>query len=42
VREYVRWVSPSGGGRGAVRELIEHVLQAQGTWTGAVAHFLDS
>src|SRR3982751_2403943 len=27
VRERVRWVSQSAGGRGAVRELIEHVLQ---------------
>jgi 3-deoxy-D-manno-octulosonate 8-phosphate phosphatase (KDO 8-P phosphatase) len=42
VREQVRWVSRSDGGHGAVRELIEHVLQAQGTWTGAVAEFLGS
>jgi 3-deoxy-D-manno-octulosonate 8-phosphate phosphatase (KDO 8-P phosphatase) len=42
VREQVRWVSRSGGGHGAVRELIEHVLQAQGTWTDAVADFLGS
>jgi 3-deoxy-D-manno-octulosonate 8-phosphate phosphatase KdsC-like HAD superfamily phosphatase len=38
----VRWVSRSGGGHGAVREMIEYVLQAQGTWTGAVADFLGS
>jgi len=42
VREHVRWVSRTGGGRGAVREMIEHVLQAQGTWAGAVADFLGS
>jgi 3-deoxy-D-manno-octulosonate 8-phosphate phosphatase (KDO 8-P phosphatase) len=42
VREHVRWVSRSGGGHGAVREMIEYVLQAQGTWTGAVADFLGS
>jgi 3-deoxy-D-manno-octulosonate 8-phosphate phosphatase (KDO 8-P phosphatase) len=42
VREYVRWVSRSAGGHGAVREMIEHVLQAQGTWTRAVAEFLGS
>ena len=28
----VHWVSPAGGGRGAVRELIEMVLRAQQRW----------
>ena len=42
VRAAVHWVSPSGGGRGAVRECIEHVLRAQGHWQAAVAGFLDS
>jgi 3-deoxy-D-manno-octulosonate 8-phosphate phosphatase (KDO 8-P phosphatase) len=32
VRERVDWVSSSGGGRGAVRELIEMVLRAQQRW----------
>lgn len=32
VRARVDWVSPSGGGRGAVRELIELVLRAQQRW----------
>jgi 3-deoxy-D-manno-octulosonate 8-phosphate phosphatase KdsC-like HAD superfamily phosphatase len=32
----VDWVSPSPGGRGAVRELIELVLHAQGRWEGLV------
>jgi 3-deoxy-D-manno-octulosonate 8-phosphate phosphatase (KDO 8-P phosphatase) len=41
VRAAVQWVSASGGGRGAVRECIEHVLRAQGAWRGAVADFLD-
>jgi 3-deoxy-D-manno-octulosonate 8-phosphate phosphatase (KDO 8-P phosphatase) len=40
VRAAVQWVSPSGGGRGAVRECIEHVLRAQGTWATAVGDFL--
>jgi 3-deoxy-D-manno-octulosonate 8-phosphate phosphatase (KDO 8-P phosphatase) len=39
VREAVRWVSRVGGGRGAARECIEHVLRAQGAWTAAVAEF---
>ena len=32
----------SGGGRGAVRECIEHVLRAQGRWRSAVADYLES
>jgi 3-deoxy-D-manno-octulosonate 8-phosphate phosphatase (KDO 8-P phosphatase) len=42
VRAHVAWVSRTGGGQGAVREMVEHVLQAQGTWTAAVAEFLGS
>src|SRR5262245_12319826 len=30
VRAAVHWVSASGGGRGAARECIEHVLRPQG------------
>jgi 3-deoxy-D-manno-octulosonate 8-phosphate phosphatase (KDO 8-P phosphatase) len=32
VRERVHWVSAHGGGRGAVREMIELVLRAQNRW----------
>jgi 3-deoxy-D-manno-octulosonate 8-phosphate phosphatase (KDO 8-P phosphatase) len=42
VRAAVQWVSPSGGGRGAVRECIEHVLRSQGAWRAAVSDFLGS
>ena len=41
VRAAVQWVSPSGGGRGAARECIEHVLRAQGHWQAAIAGFFD-
>jgi 3-deoxy-D-manno-octulosonate 8-phosphate phosphatase (KDO 8-P phosphatase) len=37
VREAAHWVSPSGGGRGAVREVVELVLRAQGTWDRVTA-----
>jgi len=37
VREAVHWVSSAAGGRGAVRELIELVLRAQGRWAAVVA-----
>lgn len=42
VRAAVDWVSPSGGGRGAVRELVELVLRARGDWPALVAPFLGS
>jgi 3-deoxy-D-manno-octulosonate 8-phosphate phosphatase (KDO 8-P phosphatase) len=40
VRSAVQWISRAGGGRGAARECIEHVLRAQGMWTAAVGEFL--
>ena len=39
VRARVDWVSPSPGGRGAVRELIEMVLRAQGRWEAIVEQY---
>lgn len=42
VRAAVHWVSASGGGRGAVRECLEHLLRAQGLWRTAVGSFLES
>jgi len=35
----VDWVSPSPGGRGAVRDLIELVLRAQGRWDDIVQQY---
>lgn len=32
VRAAAAWVSTRGGGQGAVRELIEHILRTQGAW----------
>jgi len=32
VLERVDWVAPSPGGHGAVRDLVEHILRARGTW----------
>jgi 3-deoxy-D-manno-octulosonate 8-phosphate phosphatase (KDO 8-P phosphatase) len=42
VRDAVQWVSASGGGHGAARECIEHVLRAQGLWRTAVSDYLGS
>ena len=41
VREAVHWVSAAGGGRGAVRELIELVLRAQGRWEEVLSSFTE-
>jgi 3-deoxy-D-manno-octulosonate 8-phosphate phosphatase (KDO 8-P phosphatase) len=40
VRGTVDWVSGASGGRGAVRELVEIVLRAQGLWEGVVSSYL--
>lgn len=37
VRDRVHWISRHGGGRGAVREFIELVLQARDRWASIVA-----
>src|SRR5437763_8814635 len=42
VRAAVAWVSACGGGRGAVRECIEHVLRGQRAWASAVGDYLGS
>jgi 3-deoxy-D-manno-octulosonate 8-phosphate phosphatase (KDO 8-P phosphatase) len=41
VTSRVHWISRHAGGRGAVRELVEVVLQAQGRWQGIVDGFLQ-
>ena len=38
-RRCAHWVSPSAGGRGAVREFLEMILKAQGLWQALVADF---
>lgn len=40
VRERVRWISTYAGGTGAVRELIELVLRARGSWDALVGAYL--
>ena len=41
VRTRVHWVSGALGGRGAVRELIEVVLRAQGLWETLLASYIE-
>jgi 3-deoxy-D-manno-octulosonate 8-phosphate phosphatase (KDO 8-P phosphatase) len=39
VRRAVRWVSSKPGGQGAVRELVELLLKAQGQWDALVRSY---
>ncbi len=39
VRDRVHWVAPKKGGRGAVRDLAELLLKAQGHWEGIVEKY---
>jgi 3-deoxy-D-manno-octulosonate 8-phosphate phosphatase (KDO 8-P phosphatase) len=40
VRSAVHWVSPHAGGAGAVRDLVEFILKAQGRWNTVVDEYL--
>jgi 3-deoxy-D-manno-octulosonate 8-phosphate phosphatase (KDO 8-P phosphatase) len=42
VRERVDFVSAARGGYGAVRELVELILRAQGRWSGVLSEYLAS
>ena len=37
VKEVADWVSSHNGGRGAVRDAIEHLMKSTGTWTTATS-----
>ncbi len=39
VLQEVHWVTPSGGGRGAVRDVIELLLKAQGRWDEVMSRY---
>jgi len=41
VRSRVDWVSSAPGGGGAVRELVETILRAQGLWEGVMTTYLQ-
>lgn len=40
VKHHAHWVTPSGGGRGAVREVCELIMHAHGTYTAALQDHL--
>lgn len=39
VRKVAHWITPSAGGRGAIRDVIELILKAQGHWDGILARY---
>jgi len=39
VRRHVHWVTPSGGGQGAAREVCEMILDAQGTYSAEMLRY---
>lgn len=39
VRNRAHWITSTGGGRGAVREAADFLLQAQGHWSAVMAHY---
>ena len=41
VRAMAHWVTRASGGNGAVREVVEGILQARGEWDQAVRSYLD-
>lgn len=41
VRHTVDWVTARGGGRGAVREVVELLLRASGRWERATARYFE-
>jgi 3-deoxy-D-manno-octulosonate 8-phosphate phosphatase (KDO 8-P phosphatase) len=41
VKAAAHYVTQAAGGRGAIREVIEMILRAQGTWKPFVAHYSE-
>ena len=41
VREQAHFVTRTSGGRGAVREACELIMQAQGTWASQIGAYLS-
>lgn len=41
VKQEAHWVAPHVGGDGAIRDSVEYILRAQGTWESAVRKYLE-
>lgn len=40
VKKHAHWQTPSGGGRGAARDICELIMEAQGTLAGQLAKYM--
>ncbi len=40
-KQHAHWITPTGGGRGAAREVCEFLMDAQGKLQSALARYLD-
>jgi len=41
VKKEAHWVTPHAGGDGAIRDAVEYILKAQGSWDKAVRTYLE-
>jgi 3-deoxy-D-manno-octulosonate 8-phosphate phosphatase (KDO 8-P phosphatase) len=41
VKQEARWVTPHAGGDGAIRDAVEYILRAQGSWDVVVKRYLE-
>ena len=41
VKQEAHWVTPHAGGDGAIRDAVEYILKAQGSWDAAVESYLE-
>ena len=41
VKKEAHWVTPHAGGDGAIRDAVEYILRAQGSWDSAVKRYLE-
>ena len=41
VKQEAHWVTPHAGGDGALRDAVEYILRAQGSWDSAVKRYVE-
>ena len=41
VKQEAHWVTPHAGGEGAIRDAVEYILKAQGSWETVVKQYLE-
>jgi 3-deoxy-D-manno-octulosonate 8-phosphate phosphatase (KDO 8-P phosphatase) len=41
VKQEAHWITPHAGGDGAIRDAVEYILRAQGTWDSVLKQYLE-